>query len=116
MIGRTYEWKATAGDPPRQRQVWPGGVWRVIARSKRTSALRPRVLLVCENCGELEPRIPDDPNSETGWCCSEPSSVFAAGVKSNGKGVTVQNVLVENVETLERAVRPWWPAPKRVEV
>lgn len=32
MIGRCYEWPATAGDPPRQRSVWPGGVWRVVAR------------------------------------------------------------------------------------
>lgn len=67
MIGRLYEWPATAGDPPRHRQVWPGGVWRVLAR----------------------------------WAS-------IPGVR------VVRNVLVENVETGERSIRPWYPAPRRI--
>lgn len=91
MVGRTY--------------CWQGRVWRVIARWRDGGRSGDPYSAVCDECGSiLFPAI-----NSRGWvpicrCTGDPIE-FNPGRRQHG--TAPRNVLIEDVETGQRVVRPF---------
>lgn len=92
MIGRVYRWR--------------GRLWRVIVRWRDAGRAGEPYSAVCDECGSIiYPAI--DPAK--GWvpncvCTGDPVQ-FNPGRRQHG--TAPRNVLIEDVETGERVVRPF---------